>query len=167
MTDFDGTTLSKNFNYSSSPFTGTGVPFLLKGDTLNVNAKASLDWLGTTRAKVGFVVTPDNRLQIYGTGGVAYGGGSSHFNVYDSVYNAYWAATRAPRALAGRSAPALNMRSPTTSRSAPNISTSILGNTHITANPNSIASSALPNVYATAKIDYNASIFRALVNYKF
>ena len=61
MTDFDGTTLSKNFNYSSSPFTGTGVPFLLRGDTLNVNAKASLDWLGTTRAKVGFVVTPDNR----------------------------------------------------------------------------------------------------------
>ena len=55
-----------------------------------MNAKASLDWLGTTRAEVGFVVTPDNRLQIYATGGVAYGGGSSHFNVYDTVYNAYW-----------------------------------------------------------------------------
>ena len=109
VTDFDGTTLSKNFNYSSSPFTGTGIPFLLNGDTLNVNAKASLDWLGTTRAKVGFVVTPDNRLQIYGTGGIAYGGGSSHFNVYDFGYNAYWAAIRAPRALAGRSAPASNM----------------------------------------------------------
>ena len=91
VTDFDGTTLSKNFNYSSSPFTGTGVPYLLNGDTLNVNAKASLDWLGTTRGKVGFVVTPDNRLQIYGTGGIAYGGGSAHFNVYDSNYNAYWA----------------------------------------------------------------------------
>ena len=88
VTDFDGTTLSKNFNFSSSPFTGVGPHF--NGDTLNVNAKASLDWFGTTRAKVGFVVTPDNRLQIYGTGGVAYGGGSSHFNVYDSRYNAYW-----------------------------------------------------------------------------
>ena len=55
-----------------------------------MNAKASLDWLGTTRGKVGFVVTPDNRLMIYGTGGVAYGGGSSHFNVYDSANNAYW-----------------------------------------------------------------------------
>ena len=167
MTDFDGTTLSKNFNYSSSPFTGTGVPFLLRGDTLNVNAKASLDWLGTTRAKVGFVVTPDNRLQIYGTGGVAYGGGSAHFNVYDSNYNAYWAAIRAPRALAGRSAPASNMPITNNVTIGAEYLYANLGNTHITANPNSIASSALPNVYATAKINYNASIFRALVNYKF
>jgi outer membrane immunogenic protein len=55
VTDFDGTTLSKSFNYASNPFSGAG---WLNNDTLNVNAKASLDWLGTTRAKVGFVVTP-------------------------------------------------------------------------------------------------------------
>ena len=42
-----------------------------------------------------------------------------------------------------------------------------LGSKTITANPNSIAAAALPGVYATAKINYNASIFRALVNYKF
>ncbi|HZZ23682.1 MAG TPA: hypothetical protein VFE60_14420, partial [Roseiarcus sp.] len=71
-TDFDGTTISKNTNFSSSPFGGPG---LFGGDVLNVNAKASLDWLGTTRARVGFVATPDNRLMIYATGGVAYGGG--------------------------------------------------------------------------------------------
>src|SRR6202042_2626124 len=77
-TDFDGTTVSKNTNFSSAPFGGPG---LFAGDVLNVNAKASLDWLGTTRARLGFVATPDNRLMIYATGGVAYGGGSSHFNV--------------------------------------------------------------------------------------
>ena len=27
---------------------------------------------------------------IYGTGGVAYGGGSAHFNVYDSLNGSYW-----------------------------------------------------------------------------
>ena len=124
VTDFDGSTLSKSFNYSSSPFTGTGIPYVLNGDTLNVNAKASLDWLGTTRGKVGFVVTPDNRLMIYGTGGVAYGGGSSHFSVYDLSTTAYTgAAIRTPRVLAGRSARASNMPSPTTSRSALNTST--------------------------------------------
>ncbi len=42
-----------------------------------------------------------------------------------------------------------------------------LGSTHITTSPNSFASAIFPNVYATAKFDYNASIFRALVNYKF
>ena len=87
VTDFDGTSLSSSRNFSSAPFTGAGY---LDGDTLNVNSKASLDWLGTTRAKLGFVVTPDNRLMVYATGGVAYGGGSSHFNVYDSVTNSYW-----------------------------------------------------------------------------
>ena len=55
-----------------------------------MNAKASLDWLGTTRGRVGFVATPDNRLMIYGTGGVAYGGGSSSFNVYDATQGSFW-----------------------------------------------------------------------------
>ena len=27
---------------------------------------------------------------IYGTGGVAYGGGSSHFNVFDHTTSAFW-----------------------------------------------------------------------------
>ena len=167
VTDFDGTTLSKNFNYSSSPFTGTGVPFLLNGDTLNVNAKASLDWLGTTRAKVGFVVTPDNRLQIYGTGGVAYGGGSAHFNVYDSNYNAYWSGNPSSTRVGWTIGAGVEYAVTNNVTIGAEYLYVDLGSTHITANPNSIASSALPNVYATAKINYNASIFRALVNYKF
>ena len=126
VTDFDGTTLSKTFNFTSAPvYRGLGS---FSATTLNVNAKASLDWLGTTRGKVGFVVTPDNRLMIYGTGGVAYGGGSSHFNVYDNLqWRLIGAATRVPRASAGRSARALNTRSPTTSRSALNIFTPTSG----------------------------------------
>ena len=61
VTDFDGTTLSKTLQLPAAlPFYWR--PGCSYGDTLNVNAKASLDWLGTTRGKVGFVVTPDNRL---------------------------------------------------------------------------------------------------------
>ena len=61
---------------------------------------------------------------FYGTGGFAYGGGSAHFNVYDDAQGLLLAAAaRAPRAPAGRSAPASNTRSPTTSRSGANIST--------------------------------------------
>ena len=53
-TDFDGTTLSKTYNYTSAPIAaGPFVPAALVGDTLYVNAKASLDWLGTTRARCG------------------------------------------------------------------------------------------------------------------
>ncbi len=54
---------------------------------MTVNGKNSLTWLGTTRARVGFVATPDNRLMIYATGGVAYGGGNSQFSVFDATTN--------------------------------------------------------------------------------
>ena len=84
-TDFDWSSISKSFNFVSSPFAGVGVPGTLLGDTLSVNAKASFDWLGTTRARVGFVATPDNRLMFYGTGGIAYGGGSANFSVFDAT----------------------------------------------------------------------------------
>src|SRR5271155_3700602 len=80
-TDFDGSTLSKSFNNIGSPFLGPGG----LSDTLTVNGKTSLTWLGTTRGRVGFVATPDNRLMIYATGGVAYGGGNSQFSVFDAT----------------------------------------------------------------------------------
>ena len=40
--------------------------------------KANLDWLGTVRARVGYLVTPTT--MIYGTGGLAYGGARSSTN---------------------------------------------------------------------------------------
>ena len=89
-TDFDGTSLSKTFNFASSPFAGVGFRELSWATLLYVHAKASLDWLGTTRARVGFVATPDNRLMFYGTGGFAYGGGSSNFSVFDATHGRFW-----------------------------------------------------------------------------
>ena len=74
-TDFDGSTLSKSFNNVGANFIDPFVARNLRNDFLTVNGKNSLTWLGTTRGRVGYVVTPDNRLMIYGTGGVAYGGG--------------------------------------------------------------------------------------------
>ena len=60
------------------------------GDFLTVNGKNSLTWLGTTRARLGFVATPDNRLMIYATGGVAYGGGNSQFSAFDATTDSFW-----------------------------------------------------------------------------
>ena len=84
-TDFDGSTLSKSFSNVGAPF-GSSLA-ISPGDFLTVNGKNSLTWLGTTRARVGFVATPDNRLMIYATGGVAYGGGNSQFTVFDETTN--------------------------------------------------------------------------------
>ncbi len=168
-TDFDGTSLSKNFNYTSVPFAGAGVPTGLLGDSLNVNAKASLDWLGTTRGRVGWVVTPDNRLMVYGTGGFAYAGGSSHFNIYDATSGLYWTGN------------------PSSTRTGWTLGAGVeyaftnnitirgeylyvnLGNQYINTVGNAAVLGAFgANApYATAKISYDASIVRAGINYKF
>ncbi len=166
--DFDGSTLSKTFNYTSTPFgnvvNGVNVGALgLANDTLSVHAKASLDWLGTVRGRIGFVATPDNRLMIYGTGGFAYAGGSSNFNVYDATglfWNGNPSSTRTGWTIGGGAEYAITN----------NITIRgeylyvDLGSNTITTNTLNVLGAP---VYATAKINYNASIVRAGINYKF
>jgi len=163
-TDFDGTSLGKTFNFTSLPFAAT-TP--LPGDILTVNAKANLDWLGTTRARLGFVATPDNRLMIYATGGVAYGGGSSSFSAFD---------TRNDFLFSG---------SPSSSRVGWTIGAGAeyaitnnitikgeylyynLGSTTFTSIPTGAFATAFPGIVATNKYEFDGSIVRAGVNYKF
>jgi outer membrane immunogenic protein len=164
VTDFDGTTLSKTFNSTSAPFGGPGLFF---GDELNVNAKASLDWLGTTRAKVGFVATPDNRLMFYGTGGVAYGGGSSHFSIFDNNNGIFFGGSPSSTRVGWTVGAGVEYALTNNITIGAEYLYADLGSNKILANPNSAAAFFFPGVFANAKIDYNASIFRALVNYKF
>ncbi len=170
-TDFDGTSLSKTFNYTSTPFgsvvNGVIVPNPLVGDSLSVHAKASLDWIGTVRGRIGFVATPDNRLLIYGTGGFAYAGGSTNFSVYDATQGAYWngspSSTRTGWTIGGGVEYAITN----------NITIKgeylyvDLGSQNLNTVGNLAAQTVFPGTYATAKINYDASIFRAGVNYKF
>jgi len=85
-TDIDWTSGSKTYSYGGPIGGYYGLPAT---DWANVNASARMTWLGTTRARVGFVATPDNRLMFYGTGGVAYGGGSGYLNYYDTANDFY------------------------------------------------------------------------------
>jgi len=51
----------------------------------NVTGSANLQYLGTVRGRIGYIVTPT--LLVYGTGGLAYGGVSINLN-QSQVYNA-------------------------------------------------------------------------------
>jgi outer membrane immunogenic protein len=162
-TDFDGSTLSKSFNNIGSPFIGPGG----LSDSLTVNGKTSLTWLGTTRARVGFVATPDNRLMIYATGGVAYGGGNSQFSVFDattgSIFSGNPSSTRVGWVIGGGVEYAITN----------NITIkgeylyADLGSSNFTSAGNGFAAANFPGVTVNSHFDYNASIFRAGVNYKF
>jgi outer membrane immunogenic protein len=162
-TDFDGSTLSKSFNNVGSPFAATTG---LGGDFITVNGKNSLTWLGTTRGRVGFVATPDNRLMIYGTGGVAYGGGNSQFSAFDNTTHTFWngnpSSSRVGWVIGGGVEYAVTN----------NITVkgeylyADLGSSKF----NNIANTTSPIFAGTTvsgKIGWNASIFRAGVNYKF
>jgi outer membrane immunogenic protein len=165
-TDFDGTTLSKSFNNVGTAF-GPTAGAVLSDDFLSVNGKTSLSWLGTTRGRVGFVATPDNRLMIYATGGVAYGGGNTSFNVFDSTKGAFWSgspsSTRVGWTIGGGVEYAITN----------NITIkgeylyADLGSSSFTTAGNLASATFFPGVYVSGKVDYTASIFRAGVNYKF
>jgi len=170
-TDFDGTTLSKTFNYTSTPFgsvvNGVLVPTPLIGDTLSVHAQANLGWLGTTRGRIGFVATPDNRLLFYATGGVAYAGGSTSFNVYDATNGLYWSGNPSSSRVGWTLGAGVEYAITNNITLKGEYLYVNLGSTNITTVPNVAAAALLPGVYATAHINYDASIFRAGVNYKF
>jgi len=167
-TDFDWTSLNRNFNTVSNPIlAGTGIPAILVGDQIYAHGKFDLNWLGTTRGRIGFVATPDNRLMFYGTGGVAYAGGSSSFSIYDLNQGLAWGGN------------------PSSSRTGWTIGAGAeyawtnnitfkaeylyvdLGSRNFTTIGNLAATTLFPDVYATAHVNYNLNVFRVGVNYKF
>jgi outer membrane immunogenic protein len=164
VTDFDGTTLSKSRNLVGAGFFD---PNIGATDNLTLNSKVSLDWLGTTRGKVGFVATPDNRLMFYGTGGVAYGGGSAHVSIYDSASGAFWSGNPSSSRVGWTIGAGVEYALTNNWTLGAEYLYVDLGSSNFNSVGNPAAAVAFPDVYAQGHINYNASIFRALVNYKF
>ena len=59
----------------STTYTGAFLPAV--GGTVTTTTKYNLNWLGTTRARLGFATLDQNRLLLFVSGGLAYGGGSA------------------------------------------------------------------------------------------
>jgi outer membrane immunogenic protein len=163
-TDFDGTTQGKTFNFTSLPFAAT-TP--LPGDILSVNAKANLDWLGTTRARLGFVATPDNRLMIYATGGVAYGGGSSSFTAFDTQNDLLFTGSPSSSRVGWTIGAGLEYAITNNWTIKGEYLYYNLGSTTFTSVPTGAFATAFPGIVATNKYTFDGSIVRAGVNYKF
>jgi outer membrane immunogenic protein len=165
-TDFDGTSLSRSRSVVGPTFIE---PIFGLNDFFTADGKLSLDWFGSTRARVGFVATPDNRLMFYGTGGFAYGGASSHLNVFDAVDGWFFSSgggssSRTGWTLGGGVEYAFTN----------NI---IFGAEYLYYNlgsrsfafvPNAAASAELgAAVFSQTKINFDGSILRARLSYKF
>jgi outer membrane immunogenic protein len=161
-TDFDGSSLSR-----SRSLVGTTFPLNGANDFFTENGSARLNWLGTTRGRIGFVATPDNRLMFYGTGGVAYGGGSGHISLFDNTQGFGWfgskSNTRVGWTLGGGVEYAITN----------NITIKgeylyyNLGTTNDVTAPNIVTAGVFPGTVLTGKVTFQGSILRAGVNYKF
>ena len=162
-TDFQGTSLSSHHSVTGTPFTAAGI---LTGDTFSVNSHTSVDWLGTTRARLGFVATPDNRLMIYATGGVAYAGGSANFSFFDAR-GAFWTANPSSSRVGWTAGAGVEYALTNNWTIRAEYLYADLGKDNFTSVGNLIAFQNFPGVYAAGHIDYTASIFRGAVNYKF
>jgi outer membrane immunogenic protein len=76
--DFQGLT---NSNKTSSATSTSGVPgFPTEAFTSTTTVSKSLDYLGTVRARLGYLVTPG--FLVYGTGGLAYGGARASTSIF-------------------------------------------------------------------------------------
>ncbi len=140
----------------------------LNGDFLTVNGKNSLTWLGTTRARLGFVATPDNRLMIYATGGVAYGGGNSQFTVFDATTGSFWSGNPSSSRVGWTIGGGVEYAITNNITIKGEYLYADLGSSKFTTTRKRASATAnFPGVIASGKIDWNASIFRAGVNYKF
>ena len=165
-TDFDGTSLSKSRSVIGPTFLD---PIHGLNDYLTANGTVRLDWLGSTRARVGFVATPDNRLMFYGTGGFAYGGASAHLNVWDAVDGFYWQSGNRSNTRTGWTLGAGVEYAWTNNWT---IGAEYLyynlGSRHLQTVPNLAASNFFgAAIFSDTKVNFDGSVIRARVNYKF
>lgn len=161
-TDIDRTSMNKTYSFTSAPLT-----VYAPGDIVNVNASARLDWLGTTRARIGFVATPDYRLMFYGTGGLAYGGGAGYLNVFDNLAGLAWHGAPSSTRIGWTIGAGVEYAITDNVTLKAEYLYYNLGNSNVVTIANLAASVFFPGVYATAKYDYDGSIVRVGVNLKF
>jgi len=165
-TDFDGTTLSRSRSVIGPTFVE---PFFGLNDFFTANGSVKLDWLGSTRGRVGYAFFPDNRLLIYGTGGVAYGGASSHLDVFDAVHGFDFSSSGGSSSRVGWTiGGGVEYAFTHNWIIGAEYLYYDLGSRHLNIVPNAAASDALgAAVFSQTKISFSGSVARARISYKF
>ena len=165
-TDFDGTTLSRSRSVIGPSFVE---PIFGLTDFFTANGSVKLDWLGSTRGRIGYAFFPDNRLLVYGTGGVAYGGASSHLDVFDAVHGFDFASSGGSSSRVGWTiGGGVEYAFTNNWIIGAEYLYYDLGSRHLNIVPNAAASDALgAAVFSQTKISFSGSVARARISYKF
>jgi outer membrane immunogenic protein len=165
-TDFDGTTLSRSRSVIGPSFVE---PVFGLNDFFTANGSVKLDWLGSTRGRVGYAFFPDNRLLVYGTGGIAYGGASSHLDVFDAVHGFDFSSSGGSSSRVGWTiGGGVEYAFTNNWILGAEYLYYDLGNRHLNIVQNAAASDFLgATVFSQTKISFSGSVARARISYKF
>jgi outer membrane immunogenic protein len=104
---------------------------------------------------------------FYGTGGVAYGGGSAHANVYDADAGWGWAESKSDTRVGWTLGAGVEYAITNNVTVKGEYLYYNLGTTNEVGVATGNALTAFPTSYLASKVTYEGSIFRAGVNYKF
>ena len=128
-----------------------------------------LDWLGSTRGRVGYAFFPDNRLLVYGTGGIAYGGASSHLDVVDAGHGVDFSSGGGSSSRVGWTiGGGVEYAFTNNWILGAEYLYYDLGNRHLNIVQNAAASDFLgATVFSQTKISFSGSVARARISYKF
>jgi outer membrane immunogenic protein len=164
-TDFDGTTLSRSRSVIGPTFVE---PIFGLNDFFTANGSVKLDWLGSTRGRVGYTYF-DNRLLIYGTGGVAYGGASSRLDAFDAVDGFSFSTSGGSSSRVGWTAGGgVEYAFTNNWIIGAEYLYYNLGSRNLNIVPNVAASDFFgANVFSQTKISFTGSVARARISYKF
>ena len=162
-TDFDGTTLSRSRSVIGPSFVE---PIFGLTDFFTANGSVKLDWLGSTRGRVGYAW---DRLLIYGTGGVAYGGASSHLDVFDAVHGFDFSSSGGSSSRVGWTiGGGVEYAFTNNWIIGAEYLYYDLGSRHLNIVPNAAASDFFgTSVFSQTKISFTGSVARARISYKF
>ena len=157
-TDIDWTDIHRSGDVT---FAGPG-PF-----TTTTIGKTETQWIGTTRGRLGYAFGNENRLLAYGTGGVAYGGIHNTGSVTINGATDFWSGSGGPTLVGWTAGGGLEYAITNNITIRGEYLFYDLGSERVAIAPNGAAAGDFPGAAFTAKANFEGSIARGGINWKF
>ncbi len=132
-------------------------------------ARTEVNWIGTTRGRLGYAFGYENRLLVFGTGGVAYGGvqNNGSITINGAPAGDAWSGSNSPTLVGWTAGGGLEYAITNNITIRGEYLFYDLGSQKTVFGPNSAAGIDFPATTFAAKANYDGSIARGAINWKF
>ena len=135
--------------------------------TTTTFARTEVNWIGTTRGRLGYAFGYENRVLVFGTGGVAYGGVQNNGSVTINGVTDAWSGSNSPTLVGWTAGGGIEYAITNNITIRGEYLFYDLGSQKTVFAPNGAAAADFPGTTFTAKANYDGSIARGAINWKF